>query len=80
LPTIRLVVKHAAPSTGTTAKLVQRMADGAEPETTVKGATAGGDRQRLRGLPALHKGGVGGAIVGTLPHVAILRLDDERRR
>lgn len=37
----------------------------AEPAT--KGATAGGDQRKLRGIPAIGRG-VTGAIAGTVPH------------
>lgn len=36
------------------------------PTASAKGATAGGDERRLRGIPALSRG-VGGAINGTRP-------------
>lgn len=37
------------------------------PEVGVKGATAGGDERKLRGIPAIGRG-VAGAIAGTIPH------------
>ena len=37
------------------------------PEVGVKGATAGGDERKLRGIPAIGRG-VTGAISGTVPH------------
>ncbi|HWT46561.1 MAG TPA: hypothetical protein VN085_11370 [Vicinamibacterales bacterium] len=39
----------------------------AEPAAAVKGATAGGDERKLRGIPAIGRG-VTGAIAGTVPH------------
>jgi hypothetical protein len=42
-------------------------------------ATAGGDAQRLRGLPA-HARGTSGAIAGTDPVRALLAKERRRRR
>lgn len=39
----------------------------AEPAALVRGATAGGDERKLRGIPAIGRG-VTGAIAGTVPH------------
>lgn len=50
--------------------IAQRRARDVQPEPAVDrvaGATAGGDRAALRGLPAVGSG-VGGAIRGSVPH------------
>lgn len=72
MPNILLVVKHAqqemenartmhriALETSTTSEIAEGK--------TAKGATAGGDSRKLRGIPCLSKG-VGGAIAGSSPH------------
>jgi hypothetical protein len=38
------------------------------------------DKAALRGVPCIGRNSGGSAIAGTLPHVAILRLDDRKRR
>jgi hypothetical protein len=40
---------------------------GGTPTEAVKGATAGGDERKLRGIPAIARG-VAGAIPGSSPH------------
>jgi len=42
------------------------------------GSTVAGDPRRLRGIPAVSKVGVGGAILGTNPAAALLAKEDRR--
>jgi len=50
-------------------EVAEDVGDGEESLPT-KWATLGGDKRRLRGIPALAPG-VGGAMAGTLPHIEI---------
>lgn len=59
-----------------TARQLAEFAREADQPLPSKGATAAGDPERLRGLPAVvGRGSIGGAIRGTLPHVEALRED-----
>jgi len=44
------------------------------------GATSGGDRRRLRGIPVVAKAGVGGTMFGTSPLDAVIAKEGQRRR
>lgn len=48
------------------AQMIRRFAREAGPTPIARGATAGGDQRRLRGIPAIGRG-VQGAIPGTRP-------------
>jgi hypothetical protein len=72
MPSILLVVKHAELDRHN-AELLRQMADESEGEVAAN-ATAGGDRRRLRGVPAIARG-VSGGMRGTLPHVEIEKLE-----
>ena len=58
------------------AKLVQESGD---PVRVRAGSTSGGEPRRLRGIPAVSKVGVGGAIFGTSPVAALLAKEGRRR-
>lgn len=45
-----------------------------------RGATAGGDRRKLRGLPAVGRGCGGGAIAGSDPLGALLARERRAKR
>lgn len=79
MPSILLVVKHAELDRHN-AELLKEVAEDVAQDQPLptKFATLGGDKRRLRGIPALAPG-VGGAMAGTLPHIAIEQLDNERR-
>jgi hypothetical protein len=67
---ILLVVKHAELDHHNAKVLVQIARDTATSDTPIrsaKGATAGGDERKLRGIPAIGRG-VAGAMAGTSPH------------
>lgn len=67
MASILLAVKHAQQDAHY-AKQRVRIALEANPEPPqARGATAGGDERKLRGIPAIGRG-VQGAIPGTTPH------------
>jgi hypothetical protein len=47
-------------------------------DISVRGTRDPVDAVRLRGIPCLGRGTAGGAIRGTRPDIAVLRLDDRR--
>lgn len=72
MASILLVVKHAQQEVEDARNMHRiEMETATSPETaegkTAKGATAGGDSRKLRGIPAIGKS-VSGAIPGTSPH------------
>ncbi len=67
---ILLAVKHAQldhHNAKQMARIAQDTATSDTPIRSAKGATAGGDERRLRGIPAIGRG-VAGAIAGSSPH------------
>jgi len=74
---ILLAVKHAQLEQEH-ARTLARIAVETASDVPVGYATAGGDTQRLRGLPAVGPGCGGGAIPGTRPEAALFAK--ERRR
>lgn len=65
-----LAVKHADLDEANARKMVEiarETATADQPIRTARGATAGGDERKLRGIPAIGRG-VAGAIPGTSPH------------
>lgn len=65
-----LAVKHADLDEQNARLMVDIARDTAtsdEPIRSARGATAGGDERKLRGIPAIGRG-VAGAIPGTSPH------------
>ena len=72
MPSILLVVKHAQQAqqdARNMARIALETSTSEEIATgkTARGATAGGDERKLRGIPAIGRG-VAGAIPGTSPH------------
>lgn len=71
MASILLVVKHAeldAHNAKTMVKIARETATADTPIRSAKGATAGGDGRKLRGIPAIGPS-VAGAIDGTKPGV-----------
>ncbi len=67
---ILLAVKHAQldhHNAKQMARIAQDTATSDTPIRTAKGATAGGDERKARGVPIQAKG-IGGVIPGTSPH------------
>lgn len=65
-----LAVKHAdldEQNARLMVTIARETATGDEPIRTARGATAGGDERKLRGIPAIGRG-VSGAIPNTSPH------------
>jgi hypothetical protein len=84
VPTFTLAEKLAALEAAQ-AKLMARIAletSATMPERSAPGSTAGGDSERLRGLPAIGRGCGGGAMRGTDPLRALLAKErrSPRRR
>lgn len=71
MPTFPLALRNAELD-AKNARMLLEFSREAEPVTTVlaRGATAGGDERRLRGIPAISRG-VSGAIPGTNPAVVV---------
>lgn len=69
MPSILLVVKHARQDEENARQMVRIAQETASSpmDDRPKGATAGGDERKLRGIPCIARG-VGGAIPGTSPH------------
>jgi hypothetical protein len=70
MPAILLVVKHYELDVQNAQQLIRIARETATPGTsirTARGATAGGDERKLRGLPVIGRG-VAGVIAGTSPH------------
>lgn len=70
MASILLAVKHAeldAHNAKTLHRIAQETSGDTTPIRTAKGATAGGDERKLRGIPAIGRG-VSGVIPGTSPH------------
>lgn len=61
------------------AKLLAELAREAPDDVPVRGATAGGDERRLRGIPAVGRG-CAGAIPGTRPGDSLFRQERKARR
>jgi hypothetical protein len=66
MPSISLAAKHAALDAHHAQVMRRIEAETVDQTIAFRGATAGGDTQRLRGIPAIGRG-VGGAINGTRP-------------
>lgn len=76
MPSILLVVKHAQQDHDAARNMARiELETSTTPTEQVKGATAGGDSRKLRGIPCLSKG-VGGAIAGSSPHQLQWANDD----
>jgi hypothetical protein len=77
-----LVVKHAREQAEAARRMARIALETANSETigTAKGATAGGDRSRLRGLPAVGPGCGSGAVAGSDPLQALLAKESRRER
>ena len=68
-----------APHMSSTDVHVDRAVQAASGVVQANPHASGGDALALRGLPVLVKGGFGGAVLGSRPDRAVLRLDDGRR-
>lgn len=66
---LSLAIRNAQLDAHNAAMLAQFDHEADIPDTTITGATAGGDEQKLRGIPAIGRG-CAGAIRGTSPHHA----------
>jgi hypothetical protein len=77
MPSLLLAVKHAEldrHNAQMMARIEHETADASVPVKNARGATAGGDERRLRGLPGVARG-VAGAMAGTQPHQALRDRD-----
>jgi len=79
VPTFSLMLKHAELN-ARQARLLAELAREAAPDVPMRrGATAGGDPARLRGLLAIGRG-CSGAVRGTDPERALLAKEQRRQR
>jgi hypothetical protein len=73
MPVVPLLPRHRkVQEAAEDARKLNRLLDETSEVTPAARATAGGDRRRLRGIPAVGRG-TGGAIAGTSPESALLR-------
>lgn len=80
MASILLVVKHEVEAAEAARRMARIALETAGDVRTAKGATAGGDRARLRGLPAVGAGCGSGAVRGSDPLYALLDKESRRER